>query len=80
MILFALTPSGELSEEGTIRKIRIVQNEGIRQVAREVKFYPLDAIIAVGYRVNSEQATRFRKWATKTLNIFIQISTKKSSD
>lgn len=63
--------SGELSEEGTIRKIRIVQNEGIRQVSREVTFYPLDAIIAVGYRVNSEQATRFRKWATKTLNIFI---------
>ncbi|AVM51599.1 cell filamentation protein Fic [Bacteroides heparinolyticus] len=61
----------ELSEEGTIRKFRIVQNEGTRQVAREVTFYPLDAIIAVGYRVNSEQATRFRKWATQVLNSFI---------
>lgn len=49
--------TGELSEEGTIRKFRIVQNEGTRQVAREITFYPLDAIISVGYRVNSEQAT-----------------------
>ncbi|SUC38035.1 virulence RhuM family protein [Prevotella pallens] len=63
--------TGELSEEGTIRKFRIVQNEGTRQVTREVTFYPLDAIIAIGYRVNSEQATRFRKWATKVLNSFI---------
>ena len=61
----------ELSEEATIRKFRIVQNEGTRQVTREVAFYPLDAIIAVGYRVNSEQATYFRKWATKVLNSFI---------
>ena len=50
---------------------RIVQNEDTRQVTREVAFYPLDAIIAVGYRVNSEQATYFRKWATKVLNSFI---------
>lgn len=63
--------TGELSEEATIRKFRIVQNEGTRQVTREVAFYPLDAIIAVGYRVNSEQATYFRKWATKVLNSFI---------
>lgn len=63
--------TGELTEEGTIRKFRIVQNEGDRQVVRNVTFYPLDAIIAVGYRVNSDQATRFRKWATKTLNAFI---------
>lgn len=63
--------SGELTEEGTIRKFRIVQKEGDRQVVRNVTFYPLDAIIAVGYRVNSDQATRFRKWATKTLNAFI---------
>ena len=46
--------AGELSEEGTIRKFRTVQNEGTRQVTRDVTFYPLDAIIAVGYRVNSE--------------------------
>lgn len=63
--------TGELSEEGTIRKFRIVQNEGRRQVAREVAFYPLNAIIALGYRVNSEEATRFRKWATKVLDSFI---------
>ncbi|WP_311441235.1 RhuM family protein [Hoylesella buccalis] len=63
--------TGELSEEATIRKFRIAQNEGTRQVTREVAFYPLDAIIAVGYRVNSEQATYFRKWATKVLNSFI---------
>lgn len=63
--------TGELTEVGTIRKFRIVQKEGDRQVVRSVTFYPLDAIIAVGYRVNSDQATRFRKWATKTLNAFI---------
>ena len=69
--LKSIFSTGELSEEGTIRKFRIVQNEGTRQVTREVTFYPLDAIIAIGYRVNSEQATRFRKWATKVLNSFI---------
>ena len=63
--------TGELPEEGTVRKIRIVQHEGSRQVTREVAFYSLDAIIAVGYRVNSEQTTYFRKWATKVLNSFI---------
>lgn len=49
--------SGELPEDATIRKIRIVQEEGIRDVGRDVDFYNLDAIIAVGYRVNSYQAT-----------------------
>ena len=48
--------SGELQENSTIRKIRIVQKEGYREVSREVDFYHLDAIIAVGYRVNSYQA------------------------
>ena len=48
--------SGELNESSTIRKIRIVQNEGNRNVSREVEFYSLDAIIAVGYRVNSYEA------------------------
>lgn len=62
---------GELPSEATIRKIRIVQTEGNREVAREVDFYNLDAIIAVGYRVNSYQATQFRIWATKTLKEFI---------
>jgi hypothetical protein len=51
--------------------MEIVQREGGREVAREVEFYNLDAIIAVGYRVNSYQATQFRIWATKTLREFI---------
>lgn len=63
--------SGELLSERTIRKFRIVQLEGKREVSREVDFYDLDAIIAVGYRVNSYQATRFRIWATQTLREFI---------
>lgn len=63
--------SGELEEEATIRKFRIVQIEGSREVSREVEFYNLDAIIAVGYRVNSYQATQFRIWATRTLKEFI---------
>lgn len=63
--------SGELKEDPTIRKIRIVQTEGTREVSREVDFYNLDAVIAVGYRVNSYQATQFRIWATKTLKEFI---------
>ena len=63
--------SAELQEEGTIRKIRIVQKEGTREVQRDVEFYNLDMIISVGYRVNSIQATHFRKWATQTLRDFI---------
>lgn len=63
--------SNELQREATIRKIRIVQKEGNRDVSRDVDFYNLDAIIAVGYRVNSYQATQFRVWATKTLREFI---------
>jgi len=56
----------ELSEDRTLRKIRIVEKEGNRKVEREKKFYNLDAIISVGYRVNSHQATQFRIWATKS--------------
>ena len=63
--------SGELNREATISKMEIVRSEGGREVAREVEFYNLDAIIAVGYRVNSYQATQFRIWATKTLKEFI---------
>lgn len=63
--------SNELQESSTIRKIRIVQTEGNRNVERELDFYHLDAIIAVGYRVNSKQATQFRIWATKTLTEFV---------
>ena len=63
--------SGELDEKPTIRKFRIVQTEGNREVSREVEHYNLDAIISVGYRVNSLQATAFRIWSTKTLREFI---------
>ena len=63
--------SGELSREATVSKMEIVRAEGDREVAREVEFYNLDAIIAVGYRVNSYQATQFRIWATQTLREFI---------
>ncbi len=59
--------TGELEQSATIRKFRIVQKEGTRQIEREVNHYNLDAIISVGYRVNSKTATRFRQWATKTL-------------
>lgn len=63
--------SNELEELRTTRKIRVVQKEGNRLVNRELDFYNLDAIIAVGYRVNSKQATQFRIWATQTLKEFI---------
>lgn len=63
--------SEELVKEATIRNFRIVQIEGQRQVEREVEFYNLDVIIAVGYRVNSIEATRFRIWATQTLREYI---------
>lgn len=63
--------SQELSEDPTIRKYRIVQKEGSREVARQVEFYNLDAIIAVGYRVNSKRATQFRIWATDVLRDMI---------
>ena len=62
--------SGELEENRTIRKFRIVQTEGSRSVSREVDFYNLDAIISVGYRVNSIRATQFRQWATGVLRDF----------
>lgn len=61
----------ELTEEATIRKIRIVQKEGNRSVERERAFYSLDAIISVGYRVNSIKATKFRQWATLVLKEYI---------
>ncbi|MCC6681910.1 MAG: virulence RhuM family protein [Phycisphaeraceae bacterium] len=63
--------SGELRPDRTIRKIRRVQLEGGREVSREIEFYNLDAIISVGYRVNSAQATQFRIWATQTLREFV---------
>jgi len=62
----------ELQQDRTTQKIRVVQKEGERDVAREVTFYSLDAIIAVGYRVNSYEATQFRIWATNTLKEYIK--------
>ena len=69
--LIEIFKSKELNELATIRKNWIVQLEGPRQVRREVDFYNLDAIIAVGYRVNSRQATQFRIWATQVLREFL---------
>jgi hypothetical protein len=63
---------GELSEMTTVSKMEIVVNRGFRgEVKEDVVFYNLDAIIAVGYRVNSAKATQFRIWATQTLKEFI---------
>ena len=61
----------ELDETSTTEFFSAVQKEGNRNVSRNVKCYNLDAIIAVGYRVNSKKATRFRQWATKTLKEYI---------
>lgn len=63
---------GELQESATAEDFSVVQNEGSRQVSRNIKFYNLDAIISVGYRVNSRRATQFRIWATNILREFIQ--------
>ena len=63
---------GELQESATAEDFSVVQNEGARQVSRKIKFYNLDAIISVGYRVNSHRATQFRIWATNVLREFIQ--------
>lgn len=57
----------ELTQEATTEDFSVVQTEGARQVARQLKHYNLDAIISVGYRVNSKQAVQFRQWATKLL-------------
>ena len=61
----------ELEENSTTEFFSVVQKEGKRDVRRQVQCYNLDAIIAVGYRVNSKKATRFRQWATKTLREYI---------
>ena len=61
----------ELTPEATTEKFSVVRQEGSRQVRRTLEHYNLDAIIAVGYRVNSKKATRFRQWATKTLKEYI---------
>ena len=63
---------GELSEISTTEDFSVVQSEGSRQVTRSIRFYNLDAIISVGYRVNSHRATQFRIWATSVLKEFIK--------
>ncbi|WP_305156133.1 RhuM family protein, partial [uncultured Muribaculum sp.] len=62
--------TGELSQEATAENFSVVQTEGERQVNRKLKFYNLDAIISVGYRVNSTRATQFRQWCTFILHQF----------
>jgi hypothetical protein len=62
---------GELKKSATVSNLETVQTEGKRQVERKIEFYNLDAIIAVGYRVNSKQATNFRIWATKILKSYL---------
>lgn len=63
--------TSELQKESTVRNFRTVQQEGERMVNRDLEYYNLDAIISVGYRVNSSKATQFRIWATQTLKEFI---------
>ena len=59
--------SGELEREATVSKLEIVRQEGSRKVKRSIEHFNLDAVISVGYRVNSSRATRFRQWATRIL-------------
>lgn len=63
--------SGELNREATSKDFLVVRPEGVRHVSRKLKHYNLDAIIAVGYRVNSKRATQFRIWATQVLKEYI---------
>lgn len=62
---------GELQEEATCKDFLQVRQEGNRQVQRKLKFYNLDAIVSVGYRVNSRRATQFRQWATNVLMLAV---------
>lgn len=68
--LISIFDSGELAREATYRKFRLVQKEGNRDVSRNIEHYNLDAVISVGYRVNSIRATQFRQWATRILRQF----------
>lgn len=68
--LKSIYDKSELKREATIRKFLTVQKEGVREVSRDLDFYSLDAIISVGYRVNSVRATQFRQWATLVLRNF----------
>ena len=72
MHIDGILKDGELSAEATHKKFLLVQAEGKRQVKREISHYNLDMIIAIGYRVQSQVATRFRRWATQRLHEYIQ--------
>ena len=69
--LQALYEDGEIAETATCKEFSQVRAEGTRQVTRTVKFYSLDAILAVGYRVRSERGTQFRRWATERLQEYL---------
>lgn len=69
--LKTLYESGEIDPDPTIRKFRIVRQEGSRQVARVIEHYNLTAILAVGYRVRSSRGMQFRRWATERLNEYL---------
>lgn len=71
MRLYYISQRIQINAEATTEFFSVVQNEGGRNVSRKVKCFNLDAIIAVGYRVNTKKATRFRQWATKTLKEYI---------
>lgn len=63
--------SGELSRKATVSKMETVQKEGKRSISRHIEYYNLDAILSVGYRVNSKKATHFRTWATSILRKYL---------
>jgi len=63
--------SGELEKPATTEESSVVRQEGKRQVRRKIKFYNLDAIISVGYRINSKKGTQFRIWATQRLKEYL---------
>jgi hypothetical protein len=69
--LKAIFAEGELAAGATIRRYRIVQIEGGREISREVEHYNLDAILAVGFRVRSHRGTQFRQWAIGRLNEYL---------
>ncbi len=69
--LTSIYQDGELDQNLTLRKFRIVQQEGKRQVSRDIEHYNLDAILSVGYRVRSTQGVKFRQWATQTLKEYL---------
>ena len=68
----AIFDSNELDRGTTVRKFRTVQNEGGREVTRNLEHYNLDVVVSVGYRVNSVKATQFRQWATSVLKQYIR--------